>query len=117
MSELIAYCGLDCGACNAFIATRDNDAALRARTAAEWTRMFGHEFKPEEIHCTGCTTDGRHVGFCDAMCEVRKCARGRKVTSCGVCADYGCATLTSNYQFMPPDAKARLESIRNRCRQ
>jgi hypothetical protein len=114
MPELIAYCGLDCDACNAFIATRDNNEALRATTATEWSKMFDHEFKPEEIHCTGCAGDGRHVVFCDTMCAVRKCAQERKVTSCGACAEYGCATLTAHLPHMPPEAKARLESIRNR---
>jgi hypothetical protein len=114
MPEMIAYCGLDCAACNAYIATRDNDDALRAKTAAEWSKMFGHEFKPEEIHCTGCTTDGRHVGFCDTMCEVRKCAHPRKVSTCAACPDYACATLTAHFQHMPAEAKARLEAIRAR---
>lgn len=116
MSELIAYCGLDCNACNAFVATRDNDAALRTKTAADWSKMFGHEFKPADINCTGCAGNGRHVAFC-AMCAVRKCARDHKVTNCGTCDDYGCATLTAHFEQMPPDAKARLESIRNRRRQ
>jgi hypothetical protein len=45
------------------------------------------------------------------MCEIRKCARGRKVATCADCADYGCATLAGFLKNVP-DAKARLESIR-----
>ncbi|MGM9794578.1 MAG: DUF3795 domain-containing protein, partial [Candidatus Cryptobacteroides sp.] len=33
MNELIGYCGLDCGQCDARIATVNNDDELRARTA------------------------------------------------------------------------------------
>lgn len=32
MNELIGYCGLDCGQCDARIATVNNDDELRART-------------------------------------------------------------------------------------
>ena len=33
---MIGYCGLDCAQCEAFIATQNNDDALRAKVAAEW---------------------------------------------------------------------------------
>ena len=36
MNELIGYCGLDCGQCDARIATVNNDDELRARTAKLW---------------------------------------------------------------------------------
>ena len=112
MPELMAYCGIDCDACPALIATRTNDAALRAKTAAEWSKMYGHELKPEEINCTGCTTEaGPHVVYCESMCEIRKCARGRKVENCATCADYGCATLAGFLKNVP-DARARLEALR-----
>ena len=56
MPELLACCGIDCNACPALIATRTNDAALRAKTAAEWSKSFGHDFKPEQVNCSGCTS-------------------------------------------------------------
>ena len=114
MSELLGYCGIDCGACPALIATRTNDAALRAKTAAEWSKSFGHDFKPEEINCTGCPTEtGPHIAYCDAVCEIRKCARGRKVATCADCADYGCAPL-AGFLKNAPEAKARLDAVRAR---
>jgi hypothetical protein len=111
MPEMLSYCGIDCGACPALIATRTHDATLRAKTAAEWSKMFGHDFKPEEINCTGCTSDGAHVYYCDAMCEIRKCARKRKLANCAACADYGCATLAA-FQKSAPETKTRLDAIR-----
>ena len=114
MSELLAYCGIDCGACPALIATRTNDAALRAKTAAEWSKSFGHDFKPEQLDCTGCPTDaGPHVLYCESMCEIRKCARGRRLANCAACPDYGCATL-AGFHKNAPEAKARLDAIRAR---
>ncbi|HTW91324.1 MAG TPA: DUF3795 domain-containing protein [bacterium] len=112
MPEMIAFCGIDCNACPAQIATRTNDAALREKTAAEWSKSFGHEFKPEQVNCAGCTGDGAQNAYC-SMCEIRKCATGRKVATCADCGDYGCATL-SGFHKNAPEAKAHLEALRAR---
>jgi hypothetical protein len=113
MPELLAYCGIDCDACPALIATRTDDAALRAKTAAEWSKTFGHDFKPEQINCAGCVTEaGPHIGYC-SMCEIRKCALSRELANCSFCADYGCATLAA-FQKNAPEAKARLDAVRAR---
>lgn len=112
MPEMLAYCGIDCSACPALIAMRTNDDALRAKTAAEWSKSFGHDFKPAEINCTGCPTEtGPHIVYCESMCEIRKCARGRELENCAACSDYGCATLAGFLKNVP-DAKARLEALR-----
>ena len=112
MPELLACCGIDCNACPALIATRTNDAALRAKTAAEWSKSFGHDFKPEQVNCSGCTSDGAHIDYC-SMCEIRKCAGSRKLENCASCADYGCATL-AGFHKNAPEAKARLDALRSR---
>jgi hypothetical protein len=113
MPELLAYCGIDCDACPALIATRTNDAALRAKTAAGWSKSFGHDFKPDDINCSGCSsTDGPHLGYC-SICGIRKCAVSRKLETCAACADYGCATL-AGFHEKAPEAKARLDTIRAR---
>ena len=113
MPELLSYCGIDCDACPALIATRTNDSALRAKTAAEWSKSFGHDFKPEQVNCAGCTTAaGPHIGYC-SMCEIRKCAASRKVATCADCADYGCAAL-AGFHKKAPEAGARLDAVRAR---
>ena len=112
MPELLSYCGIDCDACPALIATRTNDSALREKTAVEWSKSFGHDFKPEEINCTGCTSDGAHIGYC-SICEIRKCALSHKLENCGLCLDYGCATL-ANFHKNAPEAKVRLDAVRAR---
>lgn len=112
MPEMIACCGIDCDTCEAQIATKTNDEALRRKTAVEWSKSFGHDFKPEEINCTGCTTEaGPHVAYCESMCEIRKCARKRKLANCSACADYGCATIAAFHKNVP-EAKARLDAVR-----
>lgn len=112
MPELLGYCGIDCAACPALIATRTNDAELRAKTAVEWSKSYGHEFKPEQINCTGCTSAGAHLGYCD-ICEIRRCAGTRKVENCAFCSDYGCPTL-AGFHKGAPEARARLDAVRVR---
>ncbi|MEO0082347.1 MAG: DUF3795 domain-containing protein [candidate division WOR-3 bacterium] len=111
MAEMIAYCGIDCGVCPALIATMKNDNELRKKTAAEWSRSFGHDFKPEEINCTGCLTNGAHVYYCDAMCDIRKCAKRKKVPNCGYCAAYSCEKLDGFLKNVPA-ARKRLATVR-----
>ena len=39
MNDMIAYCGLNCEKCDAFIATQNNDNALREKTAKLWSEL------------------------------------------------------------------------------
>lgn len=94
MNELIAFCGLNCEACDAYIATRTNDQALREKTAALWTELNGVPIAPEDINCEGCRTNGVKTVFCSMLCEIRQCALGKAVPTCAACADMAaCATL------------------------
>lgn len=53
MNELIGYCGLDCGQCDARIATVNNDDELRARTAKLWCGWNNtDEIKPAPVALT-----------------------------------------------------------------
>lgn len=63
MKKNIGYCGLDCEKCDAFLATVRNDDALRAKTAALWSRLNGVEILPEMIHCQGCRAEGAKTYF------------------------------------------------------
>ena len=51
---MIAVCGLDCGKCEARIATVNNDEALRQKVAREWSELNKVLITPEMICCTGC---------------------------------------------------------------
>jgi hypothetical protein len=112
MTQLLGICGIDCAACPALIAWRTNDDELRRKTAAEWTKAYGHEMPPESINCTGCGTEtGPHVGYCESMCEIRKCGRAKGVTNCAACADFACDKLTAFWK-MAPQAEANLRALR-----
>ena len=66
MNEYIAYCGLNCEACEARLATVNNDDALRQRVAREWSDLNGVEITPEMNACeklamiTGNNADALH---------------------------------------------------------
>jgi hypothetical protein len=111
METLLAYCGLDCAACDARKATLTNDAALRAATAAKWTKEFNFAFTPEMINCTGCLAAGAKIGHC-AECAMRRCGAERGVANCGACADYAACAVIADFLKQVPAAKANLEAYR-----
>ena len=54
MRNMIAYCGLDCGKCDAYLATINDDQALREKTAKLWAELNNAPILPEHINCEGC---------------------------------------------------------------
>ena len=111
MNEYIAYCGLDCEACKARIATVNNDAELRQRVAKEWSELNGVEITPEMINCTGCRIEGAKTPYCGSLCPIRQCALGRGVETCGACAEMeNCKKLGAITEHNA-DAAARLRAV------
>jgi hypothetical protein len=110
MEKIVAYCGLACSDCIAFIATHENDDAKRKEVSAIWTKEYGRVFKPEEINCDGCVKDGKHFGYCN-ICEIRKCGTSKGVTNCAHCDSYGCEKIM-RFFTVAPKAKETLEHIR-----
>jgi hypothetical protein len=85
--EYIACCGLDCAVCEARLATVRDDEALRVKVAKEWSALNRAEITPEMINCEGCRVDGKKTPFCESMCPIRLCAKGRKIETCGSCSE------------------------------
>ena len=86
-NKFVAYCGLDCSKCDAYVATQNDDQALREKTAKKWAEMNNAPITPEMINCDGCRQDGRKTPYCESLCPIRQCALGRKVETCGACAE------------------------------
>ena len=87
MNEYIAYCGLNCEACEARLATVNNDDALRQRVAREWSELNGVEITAEMINCLGCRIDGVKTPYCESLCPIRQCAMGKGLETCGGCGE------------------------------
>ena len=91
-SRQVAYCGLDCSACPASLATRNGDEELLARTAERWS-SHEHRVTPDDVRCDGCRGKGERLAAFCSMCPVRACARNRGLPDCSACDDYPCSTL------------------------
>ncbi len=110
MNEIIAFCGISCSECGAFIATKNNNDEKRAVVAKMWSKQYNSDIKPEDINCDGCQCDGGRIFNYCTVCEIRKCGKEKGVTNCGHCDDYACDML-ENFFAMVPDSKKRLDEI------
>ncbi|MCR1838909.1 DUF3795 domain-containing protein [Murimonas intestini] len=94
MKDKIAYCGLNCEKCDAYIATINDDQELREKTAKLWAELNNAPILPEHINCEGCRTDGAKTVYCDSFCDIRQCALKKGVATCGDCPNMEkCETL------------------------
>ena len=112
---LLAYCGLDCGGCAIYLATREEDAEkrhqMRAEIAQQIKALYGHECKIEDVtDCDGCGIEnGRLFSGC-AKCQIRSCARQKGLENCAYCNQYPCQALMKFFAT-DPEAKERLDKI------
>jgi hypothetical protein len=110
MENLIAFCGICCNECEAYIATQNDDNAERTRIAESWSKQWKSEIRPEDINCDGCTAEnGRHFHYCN-VCEIRVCGQERELINCAYCTDYTCDKLDLVFKLVPK-AKETLDGI------
>ena len=110
MKKLIAVCGLDCEKCDAYIATKNDDQALREKTAQLWAELNNAPILPEHINCDGCRMNGRKTVFCDHLCQIRQCASSKGFETCGECPDKDTCPKVSAIWQHNPQAKENLTS-------
>ena len=110
MDKIIAYCGLVCSDCSAYVATQANDQEALERVAAQWREEYNApNITVESVICDGCLGDGRKGSHC-AECEIRACGVARGVANCAHCADYTCEKLEKFFGFVP-GARGVLDEI------
>jgi hypothetical protein len=109
MNEYIAYCGLNCEACEARLATVNNDDALRQRVAREWSELNGVEITAEMINCSGCRIPGVKTPYCDSLCPIRQCARDKQMETCGSCPEMNSCEKLAMITGNNADALCRLK--------
>ena len=113
MGKMIAYCGIDCSECGLYQAWLNNDQALREKTAAEWTKVHNFIFTPDMMNCTSCKGDGVHIKLC-TECEIRNCAIGKKVITCGTCVEFKTCTIINNFLAQDPSsADSLIKNMQN----
>lgn len=87
--DLMAPCGLYCGTCGVYIATRDGNEKFRAIMG----NLYGT--KPEETECFGCMHPGlskKLYGLCN-VCRVRDCVKSKRYYSCHQCEEWPCSMI------------------------
>ena len=92
--DLMAPCGLYCGSCGVYIATRDGNEKFKAIMA----NLYGT--KPEETECYGCMqTDPPKKQYAKCgVCAIRNCIKTKGFYSCHQCEEWPCH-LIDNFHF------------------
>jgi hypothetical protein len=111
MDEIIAYCGICCSECPAYLATQKDDLKELEKVAKEWS-SGEMPFEPEDVRCDGCNKEGRIFSWC-SECPIRSCSRGKGFENCAYCEDYFCENLKMTFD-RTPSAKERLDKIRSK---
>jgi len=110
MSKIIAYCGLTCNNCPAFVATEKNDEEQKQKLSQEWSSP-DYEVSPDEISCKGCNSGSEIVfKFCKE-CETRQCGIDKTINNCAHCDEYPCSKLDVPFKNSPQN-KETLDKIR-----
>ena len=111
MGKIIAYCGLDCSVCPAYLATQKGDFTEIEKVAKEWSSE-SLSFKPEDMYCDGCNRDGRLFSWCKE-CPIKSCCQEKGFQNCAYCEDYFCDNLKMTFD-KSPSAKEMLDEIRKK---
>ena len=113
MDKMIAYCGLVCTDCPAYIATQANDRVALENVAAQWREMFNAPaITADSIICDGCLAqNGERLCSHCSICEIRACGRARGVANCAYCSDYACTKLEGFFSHAS-EARKVLDEIR-----
>jgi hypothetical protein len=110
MEEMVAFCGLTCSECPAYLATQRDDDEERRRVAETWSRQHNADIKAEDINCEGCLPGHtKYFHYC-LECDIRACGVAREVDNCAYCDDYSCEKL-ERFLGLVPAAKTKLDGI------
>jgi len=84
-NELIAHCGLYCGACSFRLAVLEND-----RNHLKYMPSYYAKLKDQPLeYCPGCRLENK----C-GECQIRDCSIINKHNHCAECSDFPCNKIT-----------------------
>ncbi|HOS42816.1 MAG TPA: DUF3795 domain-containing protein [Armatimonadota bacterium] len=111
---MIGCCGLDCAACEIYIAAHDPAAATRL--AAAWRAGGTADARPDWFRCQGCHGDRSRCWSDD--CRLHACCAGKGQEHCGQCADFACEPYQQWVGNWPHHrtARARMQALRENGR-
>jgi len=92
--KLVASCGLYCGACAMYLATKEDNYEGRRASIQKQFGGFDIKLSKEDLLCDGCLSGGRLASFC-RKCGMRDCATDKaKTRRCSECAEFSCSRIT-----------------------
>ncbi len=103
--NLIAACGLYCGACEMYRAVHDNNEA-KQQALIQAFNARGGKFTLADLECDGCLAGGRLSPWC-RQCNIKSCAKlkpGETICSAD-CSDFPCSILIDFTKSMPHHAE------------
>ena len=88
--DFLAPCGLYCGVCAIYYATRDNNEKFKERLIGVYDEALpGFEnLSADDIQCGGCLSDNV-FGYCQT-CSIKDCTRSKGYSGCHECDDFPC---------------------------
>lgn len=121
VSEMIAYCGLNCVTCHIYLATREKDPEkqrqMREQIVVAIKKYLGEEKRVEDItDCDGCKAQSGTLYSNCRKCRIRKCASEKGLENCAHCSEYACEKLSKFFdsEGEQAGAKKRLDEIKAR---
>jgi hypothetical protein len=91
--NLVASCGLYCGACPMYLATQTKDEQ-RLKSIQQQFGSGPMKLSQEDLLCDGCLGGGRLASFC-RKCAIRESAAAKtKTRRCSECAEFACSRIT-----------------------
>lgn len=107
----IAYCGLDCNMCPAFLFTRAGNESGLEETAKRWSEASGERIDGKSIACDGCKSSSSRKNVYCSRCPIANCAKGKGYETCAECGEFPCSTLI-NHPAFDSEAQSNLEKLR-----
>ena len=92
--ELVAACGLYCGACGIYLATQEADTEKLLQYALILNQSY------EETLCDGCGANRKSL-HCSKMGIFINCKRQKRIDFCSECEEFPCKSLNEFKLKMP----------------
>ena len=109
-ADLVAVCGLYCGACSIYRATRDENEQKLKDFARGLTARTGKYFSVDDVRCDGCLGKGQLDLWC-RNCQIRLCKKLQSTrVRCSDCNEFPCNRLTN---FRDDGMKHHIEITEN----
>ncbi len=90
--ELLAPCGLYCGAYRVYIAHKDDNLKFKQELLPAF-KAWGAK-NVDDIACTGCLSEGILFPFC-RTCSIKECIKDKGIEGCRQCDDFPCDIITN----------------------